>query len=366
MNNQEFESEYIKRRSNFYFQQFWAGKIAQNGLTIKKLDGSQIVVLPKDIYCIDNDSMSSNCLCGHPIRYEYWMAEYGPIGSTCIQTLTGLNGQDLRNILRGGQLAKKDKDDFVQLKERYKSLKEQLEKDPSLNEKFSQMVDAGNIPEEVQLFIDNNMPMPRTIAYQVFKAVNQINKSNTIVSKYGTQTNQLYNEYLEYCDEFKKLMRSIELPEKILAEIDKPLFKTAEEIGEKIGKLQASPKAVEFFAKLMTRMKNPQFIDALNVLVILTKHDAMDDFWKDLVNNTLVTALKFGLSEKQISMVLQTTSTGKAGLSTRFNDFIVSQMSTKEKIEKSSKPTPVVISTATPVEEDEFLDLDVDIPSDEN
>lgn len=365
MNNQEFESEYVKRRSNHYFQQFWAGKVASNGLTVKKLDGTEIIVLPKDIYCTDNGEMSSNCLCGHPIRYEYWMAEYGPIGSTCIQTLTGLDGQDLRNILRGGQLARKDKDEFLQLKERYKTLKEQLEKDPVLNEKFSTMVELGEIPPDVQLFIDNNMPIPRNIAYQIYKIVNQHQKVNTIRSKYGALTSQLYNEYSDYCDELKKLIKSVELPDKILAEVDKPLYKVIEEIGEKINQLKASPKAVEFFTKLMLRVKDPQFIDALNVLVILSKNEVMDTFWKDLVTNLLTTALKFGLSEKQVALVLNVTSSGKPGLSTRFNSYIVKQMADTEKDEES-KPS-VIISTlpSNPIEEDTMLDLDPDMPSDD-
>jgi len=362
MDNKQFLTEYAKQRSSHYFVQFWGNDTAHSGLTIKKDDGSEIVVLPKDIYCTDLGAMCGQCRCGHAIRYEYWLNEYGPIGSSCIKTLTGLDGADLRNLLRGGQFVKKDLEDFTKLQEEFATLNEQLLKDNVLRTRLDFLKEQNQIPPEVQLFIDNNKPIPKNIALLIYRLVNKYDKKSKIAATYGALVARAFTVYPELCAEVKDIISVSDVSD---IDVESKIYNTVRDIGSKIESLRASPKAVDFFIKLVTRMENPQFIDALNVLVILNKNKQnFEDFWRDIITNQLKTALVYGLTEKQIAMVIDKTSSGGPGLSTRFNDYIIGQMSGED----YKKPTPVIISTISksiPEEDsDNILDLDPDMPPD--
>jgi hypothetical protein len=365
MDSNEFLKEYAKQRSSHYFVQFWGNETARSGLTIKKDDGSEIVVLPKDIYCTDLGAMSGQCKCGHAIRYEYWLSEYGPIGSSCIKTLTGLDGADLRNLLRGGQFVKKDLEDFTKLQEEFVTLEEQRKKDIILNTRLNFLETNNQIPPEVQLFIDNNKPIPKNVALLIYRLVNKHDKKSKIAATYGAHVARAFSVYPELCSEVKDIISVSDISD---IDVESKIHNTVRDIGSKIEGLRASPKAIDFFIKLVTRMENPQFIDALNVLVILNKNKAnFDEFWRNMVTDMLKTALTYGLTEKQVAVVIGKTSTGGPGLSTRFNDYIIGQMSPEEK--STDKPAPVIISTISksiPEEDnDSILDLDPDMPSEE-
>jgi hypothetical protein len=364
MDNTEFLKEYAKQRSSHYFVQFWGNDTARSGLTIKKDDGSEIIVLPKDIYCTDLGAMCGQCRCGHAIRYEYWLSEYGPIGSSCIKTLTGLDGADLRNLLRGGQFVKKDIEELTKLQEEFTTLEEQLNKDNILKTRLDFLKNINQIPPEVQFFIDNNKPIPKNIALLIYRLVNKYDKKSKIAATYGAHVARAFSVYPELCSEVKDIISVSDISD---IDIESKIHNTVRDIGSKIEGLRASPKAVDFFIKLVTRMENPQFIDALNVLVILNKNKAnFDEFWRNLVTDMLKTALTYGLTEKQIAVVTGTTSSGGPGLSTRFNDYIIGQMSPEE---KSNKPAPVIISTISkPIpdeDNDSILDFNPDMPSEE-
>lgn len=55
----------------------------------KKKKGDQICLDLKKIEVFD--TFCSHCLCGHEIRYAYYIDGYGPIGSTCIHILAGID-----------------------------------------------------------------------------------------------------------------------------------------------------------------------------------------------------------------------------------------------------------------------------------
>jgi hypothetical protein len=360
MDNQEFLKEYAKQRSSHYFVQFWGNDTAHSGLTIKKDDGSEIVVLPKDIYCTDLGEMCGQCRCGHAIRYEYWLGDYGPIGSTCITVLTGLDGANLRILLRGGQFVKKDLEEFKQLQEEFTNLEEQRHKDIILNTRLDFLETNNQVPTEVQLFIDNDKPIPKNVALLIYRLVNKYDKKSKIAATYGAHVARAFSVYPELCSEIKDIISVSDISD---IDVESKIHNTVRDIGSKIEGLRASPKAVDFFIKLVTRMENPQFIDALNVLVILNKNKGnFEEFWRDIVTNLLKTALVYGLTEKQVAVVIDKTSSGGPGLSTRFNDYIIKQMSPEEK----SKVAPIIISTISkPTSEednDNILDLDPDMP----
>lgn len=364
MDNNQFLTEYAKQRSVHYFVQFWGNETARSGLTIKKLDGSETIVLPKDICCIDLGNMSGQCRCGHAIRYEYWLSEYGPIGSSCIRTLTGLDGADLRTILRGGQFVKKDLDEFKKLSEEFATLDDQLSRDTILKTRLDFLKNNNQVPPEVQLFIDNNKPIPKNVALMIYRIFNKHDKKSKIASTYGPHVARAFSVHPELCSEIKDIISVSDISD---IDVESKIHNTVRDIGSKIEGLRASPKAVDFFIKLVTRMENPQFIDALNVLVILNKNKSnIDDFWSNMITEMLKTALTYGLTDKQVAVVIGKTSSGGPGLSTRFNDYIIGQMAPEEK----SKSAPVIISTIpqsrpTTEVEDNTLDFESDMPPEE-
>lgn len=162
MDKQVILQSYMKARSQEFYKKFWANIADQGGLTVTKLDGTKIQVKYEDIWVNDLGEMCGHCLCGHAIRYEYHIGEVAPIGSSCIKVMTGLDGQDLRTILQGGEIARKERDDLELALESYQTLEDQINdpkyeylKEPLGWFAYSKLIDTNM---ELANFIGNHIP----------------------------------------------------------------------------------------------------------------------------------------------------------------------------------------------------------------
>jgi len=254
--HEQFTQEYLKQRSKKYYQKFWAESILESGLSIKTPDGKEIMVKPSDLWCNDLGSMIGNCLCGHAIRYEFWFGTVGPIGSTCIQTITGLEGQDLRKVLRGGQLAKQDKKELEDKIESFQTLENQLKQDNFLKEKIEFLKEQQEIPEEATSFLKEDIPLPNVITHSIERKYNKLKKVEKITEEYDA-------EIAEGALIFEELARELEgiISDKVKSK--KTIHNTIRDLGYKL--LSLSPfeglnqKQTSLFRKLIRRAKNQQF-----------------------------------------------------------------------------------------------------------
>jgi hypothetical protein len=348
---QEFLNKIMTKRSVDHYTRLWGTFVQSNGLTVKKLDGSEIVILPKNIKVIDLGGMDGNCLCGHAIRYEFWMGDYGPIGSSCIKQLTGLDGQDLRILLNGCNLLKKDREEIEKAVERYGTLDEQSLSDPKLVCDVELLRAHNLIPEEVKIFMDYDIPLPYFLESRIRNIVWRIEEKKRLEKErsqhYGNEVSEMINGY----EEIRPILRPIF--EK--ASLKKNLLKRLDELKNKIESLRFKPDDIVDFKKYYERAKNPRFIDALNVLTRLEKHIDTPEFmgfWKKVVSENLFTAITYGLSEGQISFILGKSSKGNPGLAMTFQKLLTDEM-VEELDEKQEVKGPVV----SDVVEDQQLDF---------
>lgn len=310
-----FIKEFTKKESSDYYKRFWAGTAIENGLTIK-YDGKELLVKPQDISCIDLGELSGRCLCGHPIRYEYWFDTLGPIGSTCITVMTGLNGSDLRTIMRGSQFALKEKNELVKLKEKYQTLENQYKEFALLETKIKKLHELDKIPEKVQNFLQDNIPMPYSVRRIIDKIYDEINQESLVMNRYGKEVYECFQIYYGLGQEIRNIVQPMEL---LVPAAKSSITHTLFDIGGKIGMCKATTGQVEYFKKIVTRLKNPKFIDACDVLTKL-KQITLGEFWDNVVTENIQKAVSYGLSEGQINFILDKSAAGKPGLATRFKD----------------------------------------------
>lgn len=313
-NFEQFVRNFAKKTSSDFYKKFWAGTAIENGLTVK-YDGKEFLVKPEEISCIDLGDLSGRCLCGHPIRYEYWFNQLGAIGSTCITTMTGLTGADLRTIIRGSKAASKERDELMILKEKYGTLAKQREEDIYLNQSLQTIHEADKVPEQVQKFIENNIPMPWSMRRLVDKIANQETAMSTVKIKYGEE---IYNLY-QICEDVNRQVHQIIAPYTRDVPSEKLVTNALFNINEKIKLGKASPAQLEYYKKLMQRLRNTKFVDACDVLVRLKQYD-LGEFWNKIVSDNLNNALTYGLSDAQLAFILDKSSKGKDGLAIRFKD----------------------------------------------
>lgn len=349
---EEFSKQFLKERSQGYYQKFWAGTAMANGLTVKTPDGKEFMVKPEKIYMVDLGEMSGNCMCGHAIRYEYYLDQIGPIGSKCIQTMTGLQGEDLRKILRGAEFARKDRDDLLRVKNEYGTFENQLIGDSYLKQVYD-VLSYDEMTPEIKHFIDNNIPMPHPIKYAMRQLV--YNKEVKVVAskKYGSKVEQPLKEYEAIYATVDQIIKNCDLVDEYqLYGNDKYCFEVLKDIGDKVKEGKASEKQVDLFIKLWTNLKNEKFNDALYVLIKLSHFpDQMEEFWGQLVKENLTKALKWGLSDGQCEFILNKSSKGKDGLATRFKDLLE-----KDVTDKEDQNTPEEGRLTDPKDKIDFID----------
>lgn len=352
MDREEFLKDYYKHRVVSYYKKFWANVAHDNGLTISMPDGTICLIKINELTCNDLGSMCGQCVCGHAIRYEYWFGEIGPIGSTCIQTMTGLKDEDLRKLIRGSELAKKDKKDLESKLELLGTLENQLESSPHFKQKLDLIQEAKLIPEGVKPFIENNIPMPWEIMNEVYKEAEKLGKVNTIRDKFGETTYQNYISYQSICHDLENTMLSAGFTEDQVLKQDN-IISTLKDLGEKLSKGHVSDKQVNFFNNLITKAQNDKFADAIYVLIKLSKED-LPTFWADIVKENIDKALKYGLSENQTKFILEQSSTGKPGLAIRFKE----KLDPKHEVEDK----PETESEEQIIEDENNLDFTLDMP----
>lgn len=331
-----FKKDYSRRVCADFYQKFWAGTALANGLTLKTPDGKEIMVNPKDIYVTDLGGMNGNCMCGHAIRYEYWLGTVGPIGSSCIKVMTGLDGQDLRAILRGAENVKFEVDLLQQAKDKWGTLTNQLEKDPTLANQIHMLENLFKLPAEARFFLDNNVPMPYSITNKINKAARSNEDISRVLVKYGKEVVDLLSDYKEVSYTIAKIIHPVPLT------TYKLMPNNIVDIGNKIMNLKASDKMVDFFKKLMRNATNPRFADALDVIKKLkTFGPRIDDFWAKIVAENYDKGIQYGFSDAQIEFILTKSSTGKPGLAVRFVKFL----------DGTEQPPEIMANYVPPVEE---------------
>lgn len=366
MELQEFIRNFMKERSNNYYQKFWSKTASQAGLTVKTPDGKEIMVKPEEIWCEDLGDVSGSCLCGHAIRYQYWLGKVGPIGSSCIQTITGLDGQDLRYILQGGQVARKETEELRQLIEQFKTLDGQLAADPILTERVNFVKDLNATPHAVLPFVEHNFPMPSSIRASIYAVYNRNQKLKNVKQLYGQEVFDCYTIHEQVAADFDKVVAN--LP-KIFTNNEKFVHEIIRDIGHKVTSSSPSPKQLDFLVKLVKRLQNPQFIDAVNVLVTLYNcKDQIEEFWAKIITENLLKAMQFGLSDGQVNFILNKSASGKDGLAIRFKTLLTRKMIVEETIKAgdiSVKAVPAdpqcTLKNIIPIEE-KTLDFESDMP----
>lgn len=349
---QEFLNKILTKRSVDYYTKLWGTFVQSKGLTVKKLDGSEIVVLPKDIKVIDLGSMCGNCLCGHAIRYEFWMSGYGPIGSSCIQQLTGLEGQDLRILLNGCNLLKRDRNEIEKAVERYGTLKEQLAVNVMLVSNMELAKKHNLLPEEIKIFEEYDIPIPYFLDSKISHIVWRIGEKERLEKEKGQRYGNEIKEMIEGYEEVRVILKLIFARTKVL---QKNLLQRLDELKNKIENLKFNSRDLEFFKKFYGRASNPRFIDALNVLTRLEKYVGTPDFmgfWGRVVSENATTAITYGLSEGQINFILGKSSKGNPGLAMTFQKLLTDEM-VEELNEKQEVKEPLV----SDVMEDQQLDF---------
>ncbi len=317
MEFEDFKKGYTKRVCADFYQKFWAGTALANGLTIKTPEGKEIMVNPKDIYVTDLGGMNGNCKCGHAIRYEYWLGEVGPIGSSCIKTMTGLDGQDLRAILRGAENARFETKVLEEAKVKWETLDKQLETDKDLKIKLDIVIAAKKLPPEIQPFLENDIPLPYSMVQKIVRLGRANVDINRVIVKYGTEVAELVSDYKETVYNIGKIIHPVPLI------VKKLITQNIYDLGYAIMNLKASDKAVELFKKLIKNGKNPLFMDALDVIKKLQAFGPkLGDFWSKIVQENYEKGIQYGFSDAQINFILLTSSTGKPGLAIRFAKYL--------------------------------------------
>jgi hypothetical protein len=371
MDIKDFIREFTKTRSINHYTHFWSRTASSEGLTVKTPDGKEIMVKPEEIYCEDLGSICGSCMCGHGIRYQYFLGKVGPIGSTCIQTITGLDGQDLRYILQGGIAARKDVADLMQCIETYGTFKGQLEQDKLFAERYNFVDLLQKIPTDAIPFVRENVPMPAVIRNLIYRVYNLNQIHDKIKSKYGDTIATLLKVHRDVAQDIEDAISELKIP---LTE--KMIHLTIRDIGSKLEKGNTlSPKALEFWTKLVQRGSDKRFIDALTVLSQLNIRVDVPEFWANIVKENIDKALLYGLSEAQINFILTKSSIGKDGLAIRFKDLLTKSALINEKVEEKNytiepmkvepPKNPLILKAQSDGDEPsdiKELDFEVDMP----
>jgi hypothetical protein len=306
----DFVKQYVRQQSSNYYTKFWANTASANGLTVK-YDGKEILVKPESIYVVDLGQLAGKCLCGHAIRYEFWFDQLGPIGSSCIKTMTGLDGKDLQMLIKGSEMARKDAADLQSLKEQFGTLTAQLQNDKLLAEKLDFISREDCVPEDLQKFMENDLPLPQAMRNLVYKIYNEKARNLSVKNVFGP-------EVYEMTQEAPDIIRLYNAP-------NRPQFiNTIEDINDKILKNRATGKMIEFYKRLMTRARNTRFMMAYDVLQKLQMHD-LGEFWNNLVQEYLAKGDQYGLTDGQIALVLDGSASGKPPLVKRFAEKLLAE-----------------------------------------
>jgi hypothetical protein len=368
----DFKRLLFPERAASHYEQFWGKTIQQNGLTTT-IDGVEKIVLPKDIKVNDLGKVCGQCRCGHAIRYEYWLADFGPVGSSCIQMLTGLNGGDLRILLKGSQLAKVECEQLQEFVDMYDGhLSKQLESDNMLAEKLRKaeviLPNRITVPKDVALFIDYDVPMPFFIQRKLDSFINKaFPQIEHVKKRYGDLIGTAFACHKELCTSFEDNIE--QLGKNIFGDSfvtgENTVWGVVASIGKKIDKLGAYPKAVDLFIKCVNRMQDERMLDALDVLMRLKKQaEKLPESIRQIVEDMYVNAIKWGLSEKQINFVLEKSSSGRPGLAVQFKPLLIDNMVLEEKIEPKQGPQELIVKAVE--DTDRKIDFEVNLPGEEN
>lgn len=299
-----FIKEYVAAQSSSYYTRFWANTALTNGLSVK-YDGKEFLCKPEKIRVVDLGELAGQCLCGHTIRYEFWFDHLGPIGSSCIKTMTGLDGQDLRMLIKGAELAKKDGEELQRTIKTYLTFSEQLGADQILAERFNFVHEIDKIPECIQKFVVEDVPLPNPMKNLLYRIYNEEGKIKKVKDMYG---DEVYSMALGYKDVVG-----------FYGEKPPKFVETINDIGGKIIEMKATGKAVEFFKRLYKRAENKRFLDAYSVLAKLQVYD-LGEFWNNLIQEYIRKGDQYGLTDGEVAFILDKSASGKPALCIRFKN----------------------------------------------
>lgn len=163
----EYLENMTQQRFFTFLQKHWALKMIAAGATAKTQKGEVLQVNPATIRVVDKRwKGASHCICGKAIRYEYWIQQYGPIGSVHICEHTGLDKALVDDITKGykkeNQVRTEIVDIFVELKDKGHTI-EDWYKEYGLEEKQKWLphVRIQATREMIEKFIELKLPIPK-------------------------------------------------------------------------------------------------------------------------------------------------------------------------------------------------------------
>lgn len=150
-------------------QRYWGSKMIEHNITCTTFDGEVLNVEPGSIRVIDKRwKGASHCICGKAIRYEYWIQQYGPIGSVHITEHTNLDKTLVRDITNGYKKQNEVRTDIVKiladLKEQGKTF-EDWKRDYDLSEKLKALPFLKNLERRqlIEGLVSLELPLPESL-----------------------------------------------------------------------------------------------------------------------------------------------------------------------------------------------------------
>lgn len=197
-----FLEAHTQQRFFSFMEQYWAEKLVDHEITCTTFEGEKINIDRGSIRVVDRRwKGASHCLCGKAIRYEYFIGQYGPIGSVHICEHTNLDQTLVRDITKGYKKENTLRTEIVRmladLKENGKTYDDWVES-YDLLEKMKHIGNVRNAEkrELIMRLCDLRLPLPEDLRKELSLAISrtkrELRENNphvTAAVSTSTQTN---------------------------------------------------------------------------------------------------------------------------------------------------------------------------------
>lgn len=306
---------FTKQMYASWMQRFWAWETLQGTLDGESISITNIEYENGIIY------PATHCRCGQGIKHIFTvtledLTEIGPIGSTCIETYTGLGGQDVRQIINGSAQVNREKQQIVDILIRYGSFDswadsfELYDKKRALNGFNDVTFSSEGEMSIVRDLLEVELPLLPKLAY----AINRAWWSIQAKEKYEQFLNE-HPEYREIIEQANVLIEDERYKRYCTDAVD-----TLDDLTRKLNSHSTwSGPQLNFAQKLVAKL-NEQTLEAMIELNDL-KELKLKESSANLVADLSKQGIKYGLSPAQCSLILdEDRPNNKTGLIYQFQD----------------------------------------------